>query len=86
MARYSKALTALLAGIAVAIPLVIAALSDDKVTLIEWLGILGALIGSPAAVALSPANRLTTGDLTDQIKKNPDINLMNITATKETGK
>lgn len=75
MGKYSKAWGALLAGVLVAIPLLTAALSDNKVTLVEWLGILGAVIGSPVVVSLFPANKLDTGDIVEQAKKDPNIDV-----------
>jgi len=58
----------------VAVPLLTAAMSDDSVTAGEWLKILAAFL--PAVfVGLSPANKPTTGDLVDQVNKNPDLTL-----------
>ena len=77
--RYSKLIAAILAGLLVAVPLLIAALDDDKVTAAEWLKILSAFL--PAVfVGLSPANQPTTGDLVDLVNKNPDITLQQVTA------
>jgi len=75
MSRYNKLFAAILAGLAVAVPLLITALSDDKITASEWLETLAAFL--PAVfVGLSPANKLTTGDLVDQVNKNPDLDLV----------
>lgn len=80
MSRYNKLFAAILAGLAVAVPLLVTAMSDDKITAAEWLQTLAAFL--PAVfVGLSPANKLTTGDLVDQVNKNPDIALVPPTAT-----
>jgi hypothetical protein len=72
--RYSKALAAVSAAVVVAIPAFTAANQDGNVSLQEWLTVLGLFL--PAVfVALSPANKLTTGDLVDQIEKNDSIGL-----------
>jgi hypothetical protein len=74
MSRYNKLFAAILAGLAVAVPLLITALNDDKITGAEWLEVLA--VFQPAVfVGLSPANKLTTGDLVDQVNKNPDLQL-----------
>jgi hypothetical protein len=81
MSRYTKAWAALLAGLIVAVPAFQAAQSDG-VSLGEWLTILGLFV--PAVVsALAPANKLTTGELVDQIDKNPDVQLKSITASPD---
>jgi hypothetical protein len=77
--RYNKLWAALLAGLAVAIPSLVAAAQDNQISLQEWLTVLGLFLPA-AVVGLSPANRLTTGDLVDQINKSPDVNLVNAEA------
>jgi hypothetical protein len=80
MRRYNKLIAAVLAGLLVAVPLLATAFSDDKITAAEWLEILGAFL--PAVfVGLSPANKPTTGDLVDQVNKNPDLVLKQATVT-----
>jgi hypothetical protein len=84
LSKYTKALSALGAGLIVAIPAFNAASNDGTVSLQEWLTILGLFL--PAiAVALSPANKLDTPDLVSQINRNPDINLTNVSATPKDG-
>jgi hypothetical protein len=81
LGRYSKFWYALLAGVAVVIPSLTAASQDNQISLQEWLTALGLFL--PAiAVALSPANKQTTGDLVDAINRNPDLNLMRTSVTK----
>jgi hypothetical protein len=73
--RYNKALAAFAAGLLVAVPALTAAANDNNVSLQEWLTIVGLFL--PAVfTALAPANKQTTGDLVDQINKNPDIDLV----------
>jgi hypothetical protein len=81
MKRYSKFWAALLAGLAVTIPVLVAASQDNNISLQEWLAALGALVPAFAA-ALAPANALTTGDLVDQINKNPEVTLTGVQANK----
>jgi hypothetical protein len=74
MQRYWKFWVAFLAGLAVAIPSLTAASQDGNVSTQEWLTALGLFL--PAiVVALAPANKLTTGDLVDQVNKNPDLDI-----------
>jgi hypothetical protein len=74
MARYRKAWAALLAGLLVAVPALSAANNDGTISTQEWLTVLGLFL--PAVfTALAPPNKPTTGDLVDQINKNPDISL-----------
>src|SRR3954470_12500346 len=74
LTRYNKLWAALLAGLVVAVPLLTSAMSDDSVTAGEWLKILAIFL--PAVfVGLSPANKPTTGDLVDQVNKNPDLDI-----------
>jgi hypothetical protein len=72
--RYTKLLAALLAGLVVAVPALTAASQDGTISLQEWLTVIGLFL--PAVfVGLSPANKLTTGDLVDQVNKNPDLDI-----------
>lgn len=84
LSKYTKALSALVAGLVVAIPAFNAANNDGTVSLQEWLTILGLFLPA-VAVALSPANKLDTGDLVNQINKNPDINLTDVKASPREG-
>ena len=79
LGKYNKAIAAVLAGVVVAIPVAIQALSDNQVTATEWLEILGSFLPA-VGVLLSPANRLDNGQLVNEINKNPDINLKPVTA------
>jgi hypothetical protein len=79
LSKYNKAFAALGAALLVAIPSYTAASNDGTVSLQEWLTVLGLFLG-PIVVALSPANRLSTGDLVEQVIKNPDINLVDVKA------
>jgi hypothetical protein len=80
--RYTKLVYAILAGLVVAVP-AWAAAQNDGVSLGEALTILGLFLPAVAA-GLSPANKLATGDLVEQINKNPDIELNQVTATAPT--
>jgi hypothetical protein len=74
MSKYTKAWTALVAGLIVAIPAYNAALVGG-VSLGEWLTLLGLFLPA-VGVALSPANKLDTGDLIKQVNANPDTTLV----------
>lgn len=74
LGRYSKAIYALLAGLAVAVPALIAASQDNHLSLQEWLTVLGLFLPAVAA-ALSPPNKQTTGDLVDAVNKDPNLTL-----------
>lgn len=77
MSRYNKLIAAVVAGLVVAVPLLSKDL-DGGVSATEWLEILGVFL--PAVfVGLSPANKQTTGDLVDQVNKNPDLILRQAT-------
>jgi hypothetical protein len=75
LSKYTKAISALVTGLVIALPALNAANNDGTVSLQEWMTILGLFV--PAiVVALSPANKLDTGDLVNQINRNPDIDLV----------
>ena len=70
--RYNKLLAALAAGLAVAVPALIAASQDGHLSLQEWLTVIGLFVPA-VAVALSPANVLTTDQLVGQARRNPEL-------------
>jgi hypothetical protein len=72
MAKYTKALSALGAGLLVAIPSLVAAGQDGHVSLQEWLTVLGLFVPA-VVVALSPANTLGENQLVQQVLNNPSV-------------
>jgi hypothetical protein len=72
--RYVKLLSALLAGLVVAVPALIAAMGDNNLSLQEGLTVLGLFVPA-VAVALSPANKLGTAELVKQAIEDPEINI-----------
>jgi hypothetical protein len=75
MSRYSKAIAALLAGLVVAVPSLLAASQDNHLSLQEWLTALGLFLPA-VAVALSPANKLTTDQLVEQGSRDPHVDVV----------
>lgn len=76
MRKYSKLIAAILAGLAVAVPALVAANSDGTISLQEWLTILGLFLPA-VGVGFSPANALSTKQLVEQVDKNPSLVLRN---------
>jgi len=70
MGRYTKAISALVAGLAVAIPSLVAASQDNNISVQEWLTAAG-LFFPAIVVALSPANALAENQLVEQVRNHP---------------
>jgi hypothetical protein len=74
LGRYKKFWYALMAGLVVAVPALTAASQDNNISLQEWLTTLGLFLPA-VVVALSPANKQSTGDIVDAVNADPNIQL-----------
>jgi hypothetical protein len=73
--RYSKLIQALIAGLIVAVPALLAANQDNHLSLQEILTVAGLFLPA-VAVGLGPANVLTTAQLVDQAHADPNLDVV----------